>query len=687
MAATDTAPTGARPRRSPLAPLLTVAAVAVVTAAILARPLWGLSLAAVAAAGGAGFRAARRVRRGVIDATVVARLDRWLDSIDATTDTAAIAASALTVARELSGAGCAELVLFREGLGWRLRTRGGDALVAWEPLPEPLGLAGVHAGVASGSDVLRLGANGRRETPEQRRQRLDLLGDATPPAYVLPVHGSYARGTLLVAEPTGHGFAPGALGRLHLLSAHVAGALDTSLMREHVRKAADRQLRTVTTDVLTGLPNRAVFVERVDEAARLSSSKLLMAVLLVNLDRFREINATFGHHVGDQLLKQFGTRLRDSLPVTATVARLGGDEFAVLLCELRDQQAVRQIAAELLEDLARPHTVGGAELQLDASMGVALAPLHAEDAVALLQRADIAMETAKSTRSGAEVYNPERGTHDTTHLQLLADLRRAIDRDQLSMVYQPKAALRTHVVHGVEALLRWHHATRGRISPEEFIPIAERTGLIHSLTRWVLRTVVAQQQQWQAAGLELEVAVNLSARNLLDDTLPGDIAALLEEHRLSPHLLRLEITESSLIVDPGRAEAILAELHRLGISLSVDDFGTGYSSLAHLLRLPVDEIKVDRSFVSGLLVRRSEAAIVRATVDLGRRLSITVTAEGVEDHATWAKLAELGCDLGQGYWLARPMDAAALEQWIGRFRASGIPDPTEPPNAPTPTPA
>jgi diguanylate cyclase (GGDEF)-like protein len=414
---------------------------------------------------------------------------------------------------------------------------------------------------------------------------------------------------------------------------------------------------------------------------------LLMAVLLVNLDGFREINATFGHHVGDQLLMQFGMRLCDSLPVTATVARLGGDEFAVLVCELRDQQAVGRITGELLDDLARPYTVGGAALQLEASIGVALAPLHAHDAVALLQRADIAMVTAKRARSGAEIFDPSRGTDDSSHLQLLVDLRRAIEDNELFVVYQPKAALRTHEVRGVEALLRWQHATRGEVPPSEFIPIAEQTGLVHPLTRWVLRTVVAQQREWHDAGLSLEVAVNLSARNLLDDTLPGDIATLLDEYQMSPHLLRLEITESSLIVDPGRAEAVLAALHRLGVRFSVDDFGTGYASFAHLLKLPVDEIKIDRTFVSGLLERRSEAAIVRATVDLGRRLAITVTAEGVEDQETWTKLAELGCDLGQGFWLARPMDADALERWLDEHRSTDLAGSNGSPTEPTPAPA
>ena len=680
MAAPDPTATAERPHhRSPLVVIAAVIAVGAITAAALTRPVTGLVAGGVVVVV-AALRAWHRGARRPLDDAIVARVDEWRCDLAPTIATDEIASSVLGLACELSGARRAEVVLIREGVGWRLGT--DDTAPGWQPLPDPVGLSSVHAEVARGATVLRFGRRRRGRTPAERRWRGDLLGDARPPALLVPLHGSHALGTLLVADPSARRLAPAAEATLQLVAAHLTGALDASLVTEQIRHAADRQLRTATTDMLTGLPNRAEFVERVDAAARLSSASQLVAVLLVNLDRFREINATFGHHVGDQLLRQFGMRLRDSLPVTSTVARLGGDEFAVLVCELRDQQSVLDITEELLRDLSRPHTVGEAALQLDASIGVALAPLHGDNGVALLQRADIAMEAAKGARSGAEIYDPASGTHDGSHLQLLADLRRAIDSDGLSVVYQPKAALRTHEVHGVEALLRWEHATRGRVSPGEFIPIAERTGLIHQLTRWVLRRVVAQQHQWRARGLELEVAVNLSARNLLDGGLPDDIAALLEEYQLPPRLLRLEITESSLIVDPGRAEAILAELHRLGISLSVDDFGTGYSSLAHLLRLPVDEIKVDRSFVSGLIERRSEAAIVRATVDLGHWLEITVTAEGVEDQATWAKLAELGCDLGQGYWLARPMDPSALEHWLAQGRPAHVADAAGAPSSP-----
>lgn len=687
MAATDKPSTGASRPRVPVTPLVTVFAVAALTVTVFDRPIRALVVIGGAAAIAAVVMMWRRVAHRPLGAGVVTRIDQWREDVDAIMPTDAIASSVLDLARELTGACRAEIVLIRAGVGWRLTAHGAESDQKWQPLPEPLGISGVHADVALSGEILHLGHSRHGETPEQRRRRVELLGGAAPPALLAPLHGGHTLGTLLVSDPATRHFAPEAGTKLQLVAAHATGALDTSLVAEQIRNAAERQLRTITTDSLTGLPNRAEFVERVDAAARLSSANMLTAVLLVDLDRFREINATFGHHIGDQLLTQFGMRLRDSLPVTATVARLGDDEFAVLICELRDQSAVRRIAEELLDDLVRPHTLGGAALQLEASIGIALAPLHAHDAVALLQRADIAMEIAKRARSGAEIYDPSRGTHDSSHIELLADLRRAIESNELFVVYQPKAGLRTHEVRGVEALLRWEHATRGFVPPGEFIPIAERTGLVHPLTRWVLRTVVAQQREWCDAGLNLEVAVNLSARNLLDHTLPGDIAALLDEYQISPHLLRLEITESSLIVDPGRAEAVLAELHRLGISFSVDDFGTGYSSFAHLLRLPVDEIKVDRSFVSGLLERRSEAAIVRATVDLGRRLAITVTAEGVEDQETWTKLAELGCDLGQGYWLARPMDADALERWLDEFRPADVGAPTDSPTRSTPTPA
>jgi diguanylate cyclase (GGDEF)-like protein len=680
MAATNTA--WAHARWTPVAATAAVIAVAAATAAVLARPAWGLPTAVGATM---VTLLGRRLTRDAVTPDTIARIDTWLATVDATTQTAAIAAGALAVIRDLSAARSAELVLFREGLGWRLRPADRGGPDGWEPLPEVVGHMGACADVASGTAVVRIGRGRRTESARQRQWRTELLGTASAPALAVPFRGNRARGVIVLADPGGalitRRFPRAVAVRLRLVAAHLASAVDTTLITEQVLQTTRRQLRTATTDTLTGLPNRTVFVERVDAAARMSSNTLLVAVLLVNLDHFREINATFGHHIGDQLLRQFGARMRDALPVTATVARLGGDEFAALLCELPDQRAVWRIAEELLNDLAVPHTVAGADLQLEASMGVALAPLHAGDAVALLQRADIAMEGAKSAHRGAEIYDPATGTHDGSHLQMLVDLRRAIDADDLSIVYQPKAGLRTQAVNGVEALLRWNHPVRGPVSPGEFIPIAERTGLIHPLTQWVLRTVLAQQRTWRDLGIDIEVAVNLSARNLLDKSLPAQIMALLHEFGLPTDVLRLEITESSLIVDPGRAEAVIAELHDLGLKLSVDDFGTGYSSFAHLLRLPVDEIKVDQTFVSGLLERRNEAAIVHATIDLGRRLAITVTAEGVEDQETWSKLAEMGCDMAQGFWFARPMAAAALERWMRDLGPADRPHP----DAPAPT--
>ena len=679
---TDTPPERADARRRMLSLIVAGATIGLVVGVARAALPWPTVAALVAVLCSVMLGALRLWPRLTVDQRVVQRLDDWISGLDPLAATEVIGAQALDVAREVAGARHAELVLFREGVGWHLRHRRDQCDPGWHPLSEPLPMAGFHAALAEGSEVRRLQRGRRSASADDVRVRAELLDGMGGPALIVPVHGSIARGTLLVADPVGRNLTPRAESRLLLLAAHLAGQLDASLAAERVRNATDRKLRTATTDVLTGLPNRAVFVERVDDAARLSSPTLLMAVLLVNLDRFREINATFGHQVGDHLLKQFGARLRDGLPVTSTVARLGGDEFAVLLCELHDQDTASAVASDLLEDVTRPYTVGDASLQLDASMGVALAPIHADDATRLLQRADIAMEAAKSARSGVEIYDPRRGGHDSSQLRLLADLRRAVESGELSLVYQPKAVLRTHTVQGVEALLRWNHETRGRISPAEFIPIAERTGLIHPLTRWVVRQVLEQQRAWLADGIELEVAVNLSARNLLDHSLADDIAALLAEYDLPARLLRLEITESSIIVDPGRAEAILEDLHHLGVRLSVDDFGTGYSSLAHLLRLPVDEIKVDRSFVSGLLSRRSEAAIVRATVDLGRRLAMTVTAEGVENRDTWNKLAELGCDLGQGFWFARPMDPSALESWLTGKRAEAPAPPIDEPADP-----
>jgi EAL domain-containing protein (putative c-di-GMP-specific phosphodiesterase class I) len=308
--------------------------------------------------------------------------------------------------------------------------------------------------------------------------------------------------------------------------------------------------------------------------------------------------------------------------------------------------------------------VGDLNLEVGASIGVALAPVHGNDAATLLQRADVAMYSAKEARSGFEVYDPDRDEYSPRRLMLAAELRHAIERGQLSIHYQPKADLRTNGITGVEALLRWHHPDYGFVPPDEFIPLAEHTGLIRPLTRWVLAASIAQCGTWQRRGLHLNVAVNLSVRALLDVGLPEEVEGLLREAAVPPTALTLEITESSIMADPARSIGVLNRLADLGIMLSIDDFGTGYSSLSYLKKLPVGEVKVDRSFVMNMSADPDDAVIVRSTIDLAGNLGLRVVAEGVEDQATWDQLTLLGCDAAQGYFLGRPMPVLQLDRWL-----------------------
>ncbi|MBW3668238.1 MAG: bifunctional diguanylate cyclase/phosphodiesterase, partial [Actinobacteria bacterium] len=380
--------------------------------------------------------------------------------------------------------------------------------------------------------------------------------------------------------------------------------------------------------------------------------------------RFKEVNDTLGHESGDRLLVQISRRLTDLLGDDAVVARLGGDEFAILLPAVGSPTAAAAVAEELLVALERPFAVGDLNLEVGASIGVALAPVHGTDAATLLQRADVAMYSAKESRSGFEVYDADRDEYSPRRLMLAAELRHAIERGQLAIHYQPKADLRTNGITGVEALLRWHHPDYGFVPPDEFIPLAEHTGLIRALTRWVLAASIAQCGQWQRRGLHLNVAVNLSVRALLDVGLPDEVDALLKSAGVAASSLTLEITESSIMADPVRSIGVLNSLSELGTLLSIDDFGTGYSSLSYLKKLPVGEVKVDRSFVMNMSADQDDAVIVRSTIDLARNLGLRVVAEGVEDRPTWDQLTALGCDAAQGYYLGRPMPVVQLDRWL-----------------------
>jgi diguanylate cyclase (GGDEF)-like protein len=419
------------------------------------------------------------------------------------------------------------------------------------------------------------------------------------------------------------------------------------------------------SDALTGLPNRTLLLDRAAQAIRQADRELVpAALLLIDLDRFKEVNDTLGHHCGDQLLVQVGQRLRAALRGVDTVARLGGDEFAVLLPRITTGEGAVTVAGKLQAALQEPFTLQGLALEVEASIGLALYPEHGSDPDELLQRADIAMYVAKDTHAGFVLFDPRQDQHSPRRLALLGELRRAIEGRQLLLHYQPKIDAHSGQVLGVEALVRWQHPTHGLVPPAEFIPLAERTGLIGPLTHYVMDAALHQCRDWRQAGHELPVAVNVSARRLLDLAFPDEVAELLARWEVPARLLVVEITESAIMADPAHAMQILGRLNQMGVGLSIDDFGTGYSSMAYLKSLPVHELKVDRSFVSQMTSNSSDAVIVRSTVDLGRNLGLRVVAEGVEDQTTLEALDALGCDAVQGYHVSRPVTPDDLIDWL-----------------------
>jgi diguanylate cyclase (GGDEF)-like protein len=428
-----------------------------------------------------------------------------------------------------------------------------------------------------------------------------------------------------------------------------------------LRRQSRENYRLARYDQLTGLPNRTLFIERVTNAVRQERRQDgAVAVLLIDLDHFTEVNNTLGEANGDELLREVARRLRDELPGETLVARLGGDEYAVL-CPRTDGVAdALRIAAALQASLEAPVSLNGVALNVEASIGVAVMGEHAQDPDALLQHADAALAHARSRGGRIQVYSPECDQFDAEGLVLLGQVRSALERGEFIVYYQPKVDMHSRRIIGVEALVRWQHPEHGMLPPMRFIPLIEQTALVGPLTMYVLEQSLEQLVAWRSRGIDLEVSVNLSARNLIDAELPGRIASLLRQHRIPAERLTVEVTESAAVIDRGRAVAGLEALRGSGVGVSIDDFGTGNASIEYLATLPASEIKIDRSFITDILEDRRSEAIVRSTIELARNLELTVVAEGIESEAVMDHLATLGCEVGQGYFISRPLPAQEL---------------------------
>jgi diguanylate cyclase (GGDEF)-like protein len=447
-------------------------------------------------------------------------------------------------------------------------------------------------------------------------------------------------------------------------------AISWSVTRR-LRRTADANEYLALHDTLTGLPNRTLFGDRARHAiAAAGRSGQSVAIAVVDLDRFKEVNDTLGHHNGDAFLRHVAeSLLRVSRPGD-TVARLGGNEFGLVLPGV-DSTLAREVCERLEHALSVEVELGGVPVSAEASIGVAIWPDHGTEMDELLQCADLAMYAAKESRARIVEYSAELEHFSPARLALVSQLRRAIASDELVLHYQPKLNLRTGAVVGVEALVRWQHPTRGLLPPSEFLEIAESTGLIEPLTDWVLERALGQLAEWHAGALPLTVAVNISARNLRDEQLPDKIFERLRAHGIAPRHLEIELTETAIIAHPERARALLVRLHDAGIRVSLDDFGQGYTSLAHLARLPLSELKIDRSFIAAMPSTRQDKTIVRTVIELGHQLGLQVVAEGAETGDAVTALAALGCDTVQGFAFTPPLSAEETLSWISQRARSG----------------
>ncbi len=451
------------------------------------------------------------------------------------------------------------------------------------------------------------------------------------------------------------------------LLSHEAGAMvfdQTNALRKKSVFLEQKAAHQATHDALTGLPNRALFLDRLQQATITAKRDgTLLAVLILDMDRFKDVNDTLGHYNGDRLLKQVGLRLSNVLRESDTLARIGGDEFGFILPKMAEKDDVEKVAKKIKKSLAGTFALENLAFEVQASIGVALFPEHGREADTLIQRADVAMYCAKKNKLGYALYSKDFDKHSPRRLTLMGELRQAINSDALVLEFQPKVLSETSQLQAVEALVRWNHPSHGLIQPDEFIPLAELTGLIEELTTWVFRNALRQGAIWHKKKMHFGIAVNVSALSLLNPDFPEVLNDLLTVFDFPTESLFMEITETSIMGDPERSLAVLDRIHQKGVNISIDDFGTGYSSLAYLKKLPVSELKIDKSFVMDMLTNESDATIVNATIQLGHNLGLKVVAEGVENQQTFNILKSMGCDLQQGNFISIPRSLESITTW------------------------
>lgn len=453
------------------------------------------------------------------------------------------------------------------------------------------------------------------------------------------------------------------------IMAYEAGSMvmeQTEDLRNLTAELEHKAAHGATHDALTGLPNRTLLYDRLSHAIQMASRrKTELVMMILDLDEFKQINETLGHYSGDQLLCQVVSRLQIIIRKSDTLARVGGDEFAILLDMSTHSEMVFNIVKKLQKIFMEPFSIEGLDLEVMSSIGIASFPDHGREADTIMQRANLALVSAKQNTNKFAIYNTDMDKGSPRRITMMGELRHAIDTNELMVYYQPKIDLAQARVSSVEALVRWQHPEHGFLSPDEFIPMAERTGLIRPLTIWVLDTALKRGEHWHKKGLKIGVAVNLSPTSFLDTELPNVIVGMLSLYDIPARYITLEVTEGSMIKDPELALEILSRLAELGIKISIDDFGTGYSSLAYLKKLPAKELKIDKSFVLDMQENESDAVIVKSIIDLGHNLSMKVVAEGVENKETAMKLKSLGCDILQGFYFSKPLNHEDLIRWLG----------------------